>query len=383
MNKIVLIAIISWMTQARCKSSTRESKSQQHKQATIPVNYNKLSKEEVQEYYKQIQAYYDTAMAKKGFNGSILIAKNGTILFEKYEGFINPATKQRIIPTTSFHIASVTKTFTALTILRLWEQGRIGLEDKIEQYIPNFPYSGITIKMLLNHRSGLPEYLHVMDTLNNTGKYYTNEDVINYIIHYKPLPQALPDKRFLYCNTNYFLLASIIERITRKSFPDYMKDSVFTPLGLQNTFVFSIKDTTNYTPTYSARWAVFPIDEFDCTYGDKNIYSTPQDLFKWDKALYTQHFVSQKTLDMAFTPCSFEKPSKHNYGLGWRLLIHEGDTLVYHNGRWHGSNAVFTRLRKDTATIIVLGNKYNRAIYEARNMATIFSQKNENLDLED
>ena len=119
------------------------------------------------------------------------------------------------------------------------------------------------------------------------------------------------------------------------------------------------------------------MDAYDCTYGDKNVYSTVHDLFLWDKSLYEHTLLKKSTLDLAFTPTSNERHSMHNYGLAWRLFISNGDTVVYHNGKWHGTNTSFIRLVQDTATIIVLGNKENRSIYQAKEMESIFNGKSE------
>ena len=230
--------------------------------------------------------------------------------------------------------------------------------------------------MLLSHRSGLPNYLYFMDSIWDKHKEMTNEDVVNAMIVHHPPIQNMPDKRFQYCNTNFMLLALIVEKITGEKFPDYMKENVFEPLGMHDTYIFSIKDTANYNPTWSYS-RPFPMDAWDCTYGDKNVYSTVRDLFTWDKSLYQHTFLKKSTLDMAFTPLSNEVHSMHNYGLAWRLFIKDGDTVVYHNGKWHGTNTSFIRLVQDTATIIVLGNKENRNIYQAKEMEGIFNGKSE------
>ena len=113
----------------------------------------------------------------------------------------------------------------------------------------------------------------------------------------------------------------------------------------------------------------------DCTYGDKNVYSTVRDLLQWDRSLYACTFLRESTLKMAFTPQSHEHQSMHNYGLGWRTYFNPrtGDSIIYHNGYWHGSNTVFTRITQDTATIILLGNKYNPNNYNAKKISQIFT----------
>lgn len=340
-----------------------------------PVNFRKLSSQEKQYYQQQLQNYCAKAYPDHLFSGGILVAKNGDIVYEQYSGWKNQQTKELNAENTPFHLASISKTFTGTAVLKLHEQGLLNIDDGIEKYFPNFPYTGITIRLLLSHRSGLPSYLNFLDKNWNRKKKATNQDVVNYMYTYKPPKQANPNRNFHYCNTNYVLLALIIEKVTQQSFPQFMKDSVFTPLGMTNTFVFSKVDSAQYVPTYSFDNRIYPMDHLDFTYGDKNIYSTPRDLLLWDLAMYQNSYVSAATYELATTPQSHERKSMHNYGLGWRLF--EGptpqETFVYHNGKWHGSNTVFTRFVNDTTTIIVLGNKLNRNIYGARKMISIFN----------
>ncbi len=335
--------------------------------------FNKLSPAEIAAYNAAIEKYYDSALLSPGFNGSILVAKNGQVLFEDYKGYINLDTKEVITPQTPFHLASISKTITGTTILKLWQDGKLSLNDTLQKFFPAFPYPGITVKMLLSHRSGLPNYLYFMETTWDKNKKALNFDVLNNLITHKPALVCKSGSKFNYSNTNYVLLALIIEKVTGIAYPQYMKEYVFKPLGMSNTYVFTAADTARYVPTYSVT-KPFTMDQYDCTYGDKNIYSTPRDLLNWDKALYEHTFVSAATLDSAFKPQSNEKPSKHNYGLGWRLYINNTDTLVYHNGKWHGSYNAFSRIIQDTATIIILSNKQNRSVYDARKMSNIFGR---------
>ena len=139
------------------------------------------------------------------------------------------------------------------------------------------------------------------------------------------------------------------------------------------------------TPSFKHNGGFWQNDMMEGTYGDKNIYSTAQDLLKWDQALYTDQFLSKALLDSAFTPYSNERPSIHNYGLGWRMLmIPNGKKVIYHFGRWHGFNAAFARLQDEKVTIIILGNKYNSNIYKAAskayNLFGDYDQKRNNTD---
>lgn len=346
----------------------------------LEANYRKLSNAEVGQYSASLQHLYDSLL-KRNFNGSILVAKNGQVLLEEYRGYANFETKDTITPTTPFHIASISKTFTGIAILKLWEEDKLSLEDSIQRFFPEFPYQGITVRMLLNHRSGLPNYAYVMptDTAWNWRKKHvaTNNDMLKYLIDHKPLLYSLPNRSFHYCNTNFALLALIVEKVTGQTFPEYMKKTIFEPSGMENSFVFSIKDTASYKPSYLFNNRSFPLENMDCIYGDKNVYSTPRDLLQWDKALFNNTIVSKGTYEEAVRPYSNEKPSIHNYGLGFRLMLFPDHKIVYHNGWWHGNNAVFSRLVNDSATIIILGNRFNREIYKGFRMAKAFGRSTE------
>lgn len=392
---MISIALIFSLLQACFNVNVKENADD--KKTSSIKSYTPLTESQKEHYSQQIWPMYNDMLAAHGFNGGIIIAKNGEVVFEDYKGYYNYSTKQTLTANSPLHIASVSKTFTAMMVLKLMEEGKINLDADVRTYLTNFPYQNITIKMLLNHRSGLANYVHAMEstitktftkknkrgkkitytrtykTKPNTEKLVTNNDVLEFLATKKPALEALPNRRFQYCNTNYALLALVIEKVSNTDFPTYMKQHLFEPLGLTNTFVFSIKDSNNYNPSYKYNFSPYPIEFLDCVYGDKNVYSTPRDLLAWDKALYTNSFVKEETLQMAYTPYSFERPGTHNYGLGWRLFVYPEKTIPYHNGWWHGNNAAFTRLVNDTATIIVLGNKFNSRIYKAKNFASVFA----------
>lgn len=332
-----------------------------------PPTPGKLDKQEFREYYRALTGLLDTVLVSKDFSGGILIARDGEVIYERYKGFADPRTKDPMTDSTSMHIASVTKTFTSVAILQMIQNGKLSLEDTLGKFFPGFPYHGITVKMLLSHRSGLPNYLYFMSNADWDKKVYcTNQDVLNYLMFRQPEKSFSPGKRFSYCNTNFLLLAMIIEELSGKSYPEYMKETIFDPLQMHNTYVFTLKDTLTATPTFTGGGTYWNFDFLDGTYGDKNIYTTPRDLLKWDQALYTNQILQQQWLDSAFTGYSFEKPGVHNYGLGWRLqMLPNGKKVIYHFGKWHGSNAAFARLTEEKATIIIIGNRFSRSIYNA------------------
>ena len=360
-----------------------------------------LTHEEKERLIAEVKAKYETLLGNRGFSGQILIAKNGEVIFEDYKGYSNFSDKTAIVPETPIHLASISKTFTGMAALKLWEQDKLDLKAPVTKYLANFPYTDVTIEQLLSHRSGLPDYTYFMEShqyktikvKNRRGRWvkklqliksetpfrqglYNNQDVLDYMASKRPAPAAKPDRVFKYCNTNFVMLALIIEKISGQDFPTYMAETLFKPLKMDNTFIFSAKSIDKYTPSYNARMVPYRIEKYDCIYGDKNVYSTARDMYLWDKALTEGTYIKASTLEMAFQPQSPTNKYYHNYGLGWRILAKPNEErLVYHNGWWHGNNTVFTRLISESATIIILGNKFNKSIYKGKEIASVFTGK--------
>ncbi len=335
-----------------------------------------LPSDELQRLHNAAEAWFDSALRNHGFNGGMIVAKNGNVVFEVYNGNAHVGSSDSITDSTSLHIASVSKTFTAMATLKLWQDGKLNIEDEFSKYFPEFNYPGVTIRTLLNHRSGLPNYVYFMEELGwDKKRFITNEDVISTLVTRKPEIKniGLPNNRFTYCNTNYALLALLIEKVTGKKYGDYLQETFFKPLEMKHTFVYQMSQAADVIPSYDYKGGMIPMNFLDVVYGDKNIYSTPKDLLTWDRALTSGILFNEKTLAEAYAPYSNERPGIRNYGLGWRMNIFPtGKKMIYHNGWWHGNNASFIRLLQDSATIIVLGNKYNRGIYHANKLSNIF-----------
>jgi len=353
-----------------CNYSSKNKTVQEDSLAYYPPTPKELPKQEFRYYYNVAKNHFDSLLLKRGFSGQLLIAKNGVVVFEKAMGFADMRTKDTLTENTPMHIASVSKTFTSMAVMHLMEEGKLQLDDTLGKYFPDFPYHDVTIKMLLSHRSGLPNYLNYLSLLKKNDTCYSNQDVLNSLYTIQPGLEYKSGKRFSYSNTNYVLLAMIVEKVTGKSFPAYLKETIFDPLNMTNTFVYANQDTLKPTPSFEWTGRFWENDPFDCTYGDKNVYTTTHDLLKWDQALNNGQLFKKETLDSAFAPLSNERRSVHNYGLGWRMMIFPtGKKLIYHNGRWHGTNAVFVRFPDENATMILIGNKYNRNIYYAARTA--------------
>ena len=360
------------------KSDLKNVKEQDKKQTYIIPAPSVLAIPERQKIQSQSEIFYDLLLDGSGFNGGMIVAKGGNIIFEKYKGFINIDGKDSISALTSLHIASVSKTFTAMAVLKLQEMGMLNIDDSVTHFFPDFNYPGVTIKTLLNHRSGLPNYLYFMEDAGwNKDSAIENKDVLQWLISKKGMLKnvASPNKRFTYCNTNFALLALIIEKVSGKTYPHFMQENIFDPLGMKNTFVHFKGDNKIRSKSFDWRGREIPDNFLDDVYGDKNIYSTPRDLLIWDRALSDTVFLTAKSLELAYTPYSNEKPGIKNYGLGWRMNNYEdGKKIIFHNGWWHGNNAAFIRVLKDDATIILISNRYARAVYKAKNLVNIFDR---------
>ena len=326
---------------------------------------------------KACELWYDTVLKSSAFNGGILVAKNGNIIFEKYQVNTKMGIADTINAQTVFHIASVSKTFTAMAVLKLWQDGKIKLDDEFVQYFPAFNYPGVTIRNLLNHRSGLPNYLYFMEKLEwNDSIPLKNQDILQTLISRKADIKDISaaNTHFSYCNTNYALLALLIEKISGISYPQYIQQNFFIPLQMKNSFVFTAADSKRATDNYDWRGQKISNNYLDFVYGDKNIYTTPRELLIWDRALSSNVMFAAATMAEAYQPYSNERPGIKNYGLGWRMNIYpNGKKVVFHNGWWHGNNAAFIRLPQDDATIIVMGNRYTQAVYKSYQLINSFS----------
>ncbi len=322
------------------------------------------------------EAWYDTVLKVKGFNGGMIVAKNGNIIFEKYSGTAHLPGRDTITANTALQIASTSKTFTAMAVLKLQQDGKLNIDEEFGKYFPQFNYPGVTIRTLLNHRSGLPNYTHFLEQMNwDKTKIATNQDILDFLIQHKAefTDIGTPNVHFSYCNTNFSLLALLIEKVTGEKYAAYLKQAFFDPLQMTHTYVLDMADSITAPPSYDWKGGLIPFNFLDAVYGDKNIYTTPRDLLIWDRALRSGKLFTAETLQQAYAPYSNEKPGVHNYGLGWRMNIYPtGKKMIYHNGWWHGSNAAFIRLLDEDATIIVIGNRFTRNVYHARALTSLF-----------
>lgn len=338
--------------------------------------YPKLTDAYINSKKSKIVHFFNKNWPSKNNNISFLVAKDGQIIYENYVGFGDIAKKTPITSQTPIHIASVSKVLTATAILKLVNAGKLGLNQKVNTVLKGFPYPLITVKNLLNHRSGMRNYAYFTNEKGiwDRHKVMSNQDVLDVMINKKITLEYKTDSRFGYCNTNYAILALVIEKITGKKFSDAMKSMIFVPLGMANTFVYDYaKDKNVITPSYRGNGQKIAFDYLDAVYGDKNIFSTPQDLLKFDMARNTEYFLSPELRNQIYQGFSNEHKGQKNYGLGIRMINWEtGQNFYFHNGWWHGNMSSYVTLKKENVTIIALTNKNSKNVYRVRNLAPLF-----------
>ena len=323
----------------------------------------------IAEKAEELDKKFQRLVRLTGFNGNVLYTEKGKVILKKAYGFQNVRRKRDSLSTSDvFQLASVSKMFTAMSIMILKDDGKLNYDDSIKMYIPNFPYDGVTIRMLLLHRSGLPRYMSIaQDHWTNRKIPLDNDEVIDLFVEYKPNAYFKPNTGFHYCNTNYALLVNIVEEVSGKQFEDFMKDRIFEPLGMDSTFIYNMRKDTSVTlyveegvPGYyhrGWRWREMTNEYLNGVMGDKGVYTSVDDLYKYDQALDHFTLLPDSVLQESFMPGS---PTywrrKNNYGFGWRLK--DGmDSTVYHFGWWKGFRTFYIRDMKYHKTLIVLSNK--------------------------
>jgi CubicO group peptidase (beta-lactamase class C family) len=330
----------------------------------IAFNFDNPNSPAYKNLMRQIDSLYDVEEAK-GFYGSVLIGYKGKIIYERYIGYSDMANKIKWSPQTISQLASTSKPLTSAAILILADKGLVNLDAPVTKYLPTFPYENISVRMLLCHRSGLKDYIDFA-TAKPGKKYLDNDDILELFATQKPSLRFTPNTSFKYCNTNYALLASVVESVSGMKFKYFMERFVFKKLGMNQTI---IHDPNLESPSYKAKsykgGRHYEDMSHDGVYGAYGVYSSVRDMYKWDQSLYSNQLLKWSTIQSAFKPNNNEKNSQRDYGLGWRMLFYpNGTKVVYHNGWWHGNNTCFYRFIKDNFSIIVLGNKYSMNIYK-------------------
>ena len=320
-------------------------------------------------FTKEQIAAIDSVVERKcrsgNFSGVVLIGQKDSVLYERACGYANIKECLPNTDTTTFQLASVSKQFTAVAILQLYERGKLRLTDSVAKYLPGFPYPDITIHQLLIHRSGLPNYHYLCDRKKMLDDpYFSNQQIVAELIEANAGRYFLPNRRFQYSNTGYAVLAAVVEAVSGLKFEVYLQRNIFEPLQMSHTFTYRAMQSVTYPSRatgYVRRRTPADDNYLDHFLGDKGIYSTANDLMKWDQGLYSGKIINADTLQLAFQPMGRRIRFGTNYGYGWRITTY-ADTIPirFHSGWWHGFKTMLVRVPQDTATIVVLRNSSSR-----------------------
>jgi len=317
-------------------------------EATLQVN------QKLDSLFKRFNKRYD-------FHGSVIVAKKGKIIFKDHYGYADFKKKQKIDDQSSFQLASVSKQFTAAAILMLYEQGKLQLDDKVTRFFPDFPYEEVTVRQLLNHTSGLPKYFWLAEHKWDKEYAPSNMEMMTMLNKHNVERFFSPGANFDYSNTGYFVLASIVEKISGIPFGEYVQDRIFKPLHMDHTFVYryeidSVKEgQLDGYRIYRRRWhAKIGGTVNDAIVGDKNVYSTTEDMFKWIQGLNSGRIISESTLAEMYTRGETKYNRKVPYGFGFRIKESDDEKVIYHNGKWNGFTTSLMQYPGEDLLVITL-----------------------------
>jgi CubicO group peptidase (beta-lactamase class C family) len=309
-----------------------------------------------------------SSLNKAGLNGVVLYAEQGQVIYEKAFGWRDLSKRQKdsLRIDDAFQLSSDSKMFTAEAIMLLKAEGKLDYDDDVRKYIPQLPYEGITIRMLLHHRSGLPRYDAMADQhWRDRKKPFSNEAMIKMLAEKKPEPYGIPDGFYFYNNINYALLATVVERASGQYFEDFMRERIFEPLGMEHSYIYSMRNDTAvslYMPVDAHGHDLYkngPLktqnDYLNGVMGDKIMFSTVEDLWKFNQALDKHVLLPDSLQAEAFKPGSPEWKNDENYGFGWRMSK-EHPNMFFHYGWWKGYRSAIIRDVHKNRFLAVLAN---------------------------
>lgn len=317
--------------------------------------------EATQKISKKLDSVFNRFNKRYDFHGSVLVAKNGKLLFSKQYGYADFKEKTKIDKYSAFQLASVTKQFTATAVLILQEKGKLDLDDLVTKYYSNFPYEDVTIRHLMNHTAGLPKYFWLAEHKWEDEKAPTNDQMMQLLADHNVERFFKPGRNFDYSNTGYFVLASIIEKVSKMEYGEFLEANIFEPLQMTNSFVYSYQNN-NIVDNQLAGYRVYRGRYHyeiggtvnDAIVGDKNVYSTGEDMFKWITGLNEGKIISKESLAMMYSKGETVYGRKVPYGFGFRIDTKNDEKVIYHHGKWNGFSTSLTQFTDSDVLVIAL-----------------------------
>ena len=308
--------------------------------------------------YSKIEKIVMAEAKHELFSGTVLVAKNGKVVYEKAVGFTDNGQRIPNTPNTRYNISSIKKSFTAVLVMQLIQENKLNLEDPLTKYFPDCPFKTadeIKISNLLNHTSGLGDYREHPRYQKESKKYKKMSDALPLV--YKLEPEFMPGKQFNYSNTGYLLLDIIIEKVEKKGLEEVLDLRIYDPLGIKKLEQLKAKRQTfeqafgHFLSPKSKKFVKTNVGPAKYS-KRKGMGFTAKDLLKFDQALYSEELLSDEIKEIMFTPV---EPSPF-YGYGWIVVPFGGTTVIYHNGGSGGFSSEFRRYPEKGYTIVVLSN---------------------------
>ena len=331
-----------------------------HSKEEFPILIERYPEKSTKEVRHKLDSLLKRINKRHDFHGAILVAKNKKILYNNQIGFADFKKKTPLNEESVFQLASVSKQFTAAAIMLLNERNKIKLTDTINAYFPGFPYEDVTIENLLNHTAGLPKYFWVAEHKWQQKKAPINSEMMELLESSNVQRFFKPGRNFDYSNTGYFVLASIVEKVSGTSFSSFLKSNIFEPLQMKNSYVYSFENDSikeNQLDGYRLHrgWKHLKISSTvnDAIVGDKNVYTTIEDLFKWTLGLNTGRLLTKESLNLMYSKGETVYGRKVPYGFGFRIDT-KGQKSIYHHGKWNGFSTGLTKYLEDDLVVIVL-----------------------------
>ncbi|NJL11854.1 MAG: beta-lactamase family protein [Microscillaceae bacterium] len=335
-------------------------------QNRLALRLDSLRKAQVEIKKAKIDLILNRLQEKGLFNGNLLVMENGEVLLHQAYGFADFRDSTRLDTQTVFSLGGISATFTAMAILTLVQKKRLGLRDTLGQYFPRLPYPSLRVQQLLSHTSGLPDYVSYFYTASSEMMTFARlQNVLAWLENEKPNPDFAPGTDWAYSATNYVLLAALVEKITKTSFPKYLQKAVLKPLGLRRTYLpdFSQKRAfpNQAIGFQSDRKTLFHQNFLDRVYGEQGVFASTTDLLRWAKAWEKNRLIGRPLAQKAQSPTRLSGKLSYPYGWGWHLGSEFEE--IYHAGGWLGFKSMLIRNPKRGRVLILLTN-HNCPVFE-------------------
>ena len=319
---------------------------------------------------RQADAIFSSTKTRNAPGAAVLVLRNGKPVFERGYGVTDLRTRRALTARTNFRLASVTKQFTAMAVMLLVHDGKLRYDDALTSVFPDFPAYGkaITIRNLLNHTSGLLDYEDLMGSEYSETRQIQDSEVLA-LLERQDHTRFAPGTRWEYSNSGYVVLGLVVQKISGQTFGDFLRERIFKTLHMDRTLAYQrgrneVQERAYGHTLENGRWKETDQSSTSATLGDGGVYSSLEDMAKWDAGLRAHTLLSEAEMLPALTPAKFPEPvalspegKPVQYGFGWFLEPHGGNARMWHYGETMGFRSAIERFPATGLTVIVLSNR--------------------------